>query len=66
MGFAIPSDTIKSSVQQILLNGRVTRPMLGISFAPEQAVETLGVKGDQEVISALIHHVLVKPHDLPI
>eukprot|EP00197_Chlamydomonas_leiostraca_P016229 CAMPEP_0202863164 /NCGR_PEP_ID=MMETSP1391-20130828/3905_1 /ASSEMBLY_ACC=CAM_ASM_000867 /TAXON_ID=1034604 /ORGANISM="Chlamydomonas leiostraca, Strain SAG 11-49" /LENGTH=419 /DNA_ID=CAMNT_0049542769 /DNA_START=150 /DNA_END=1409 /DNA_ORIENTATION=+ len=45
IGFAIPSDTIKSSVGSILQYGRVVRPILGISFAPEQAVETLGVKG---------------------
>lgn len=45
VGFAIPSSTVQSSVNQILTYGRVVRPILGISFAPDQAVESLGVKG---------------------
>lgn len=32
-------------VDQIVRFGKVTRPVLGISFAPEQAVEQLGVQG---------------------
>jgi S1-C subfamily serine protease len=34
--FAIPVDVVKSSVDQILLYGKVIRPMLGIAFAPDQ------------------------------
>uniref|UniRef100_A0A061SHF4 Protease do-like chloroplastic-like n=1 Tax=Tetraselmis sp. GSL018 TaxID=582737 RepID=A0A061SHF4_9CHLO len=45
IGFAIPVDAIRSSVQQILTYGKVTRPVLGISFAPDQAVQQLGVQG---------------------
>lgn len=45
VGFAIPSSIVQSSVNQILTYGRVVRPVLGISFAPDQAVESLGVKG---------------------
>nr|AAB61311.1 htrA-like protein [Haematococcus lacustris] len=45
VGFAIPADTVRSSVTQILEFGKVVRPMLGIAFAPDQAVEALGVKG---------------------
>jgi hypothetical protein len=32
-------------VDQIVKYGKVTRPVLGISFAPEQSVEQLGVSG---------------------
>lgn len=32
-------------VEQIVKFGKVTRPVLGISFAPEQSVEQLGVSG---------------------
>ncbi|KAL6783867.1 DEG1A [Auxenochlorella protothecoides x Auxenochlorella symbiontica] len=45
VGFAIPVDIVRSSVDQIVRFGRVTRPMLGIAFAPEQSAEQLGVRG---------------------
>lgn len=45
VGFAIPVDVVKSSVEQIIEFGRVVRPILGISFAPDQSSEQLGVKG---------------------
>lgn len=45
VGFAIPVDVVNSSVAQIIEFGRVTRPVLGISFAPDQSSEQLGVKG---------------------
>jgi len=45
VGFALPIDVVQSSVQQILEFGRVIRPILGISFAPDQSVEQLGVSG---------------------
>jgi S1-C subfamily serine protease len=45
VGFAIPVDVVKSSVEQIIEHGRVVRPILGISFAPDQSSEQLGVKG---------------------
>lgn len=45
VGFAIPVDVVKSSVEQIIEHGRVVRPVLGISFAPDQSSEQLGVKG---------------------
>lgn len=32
-------------MEQIVKFGKVTRPVLGISFAPEQSVEQLGVTG---------------------
>lgn len=46
VGFAIPVDVVKSSVEQIIEHGRVVRPILGISFAPDQSSEQLGVKGE--------------------
>lgn len=45
VGFSIPVDTVSGIVDQIVRFGKVTRPVLGISFAPEQSVESLGVSG---------------------
>ncbi|KAL4448534.1 hypothetical protein ABPG75_005753 [Micractinium tetrahymenae] len=45
VGFAIPVDVVKSSVEQIIKYGKVVRPIMGISFAPDQSVEQLGVNG---------------------
>lgn len=45
VGFAIPVDIVRSSVEQILKYGKVVRPVMGISFAPDQSVEQLGVSG---------------------
>ncbi|KAL3137949.1 Protease Do-like 1, chloroplastic [Trebouxia sp. C0009 RCD-2024] len=45
VGFAIPVDIVRSSVDQIIRFGRVIRPILGISFAPDQSSEQLGVQG---------------------
>lgn len=42
MGFAIPVDIVRSSVDQIIRFGRVIRPILGISFAPDQSSEQVG------------------------
>ena len=39
VGFAIPVDIVRSSVEQIIRFGRVIRPILGISFAPDQSSE---------------------------
>ncbi|XP_002977281.2 protease Do-like 1, chloroplastic [Selaginella moellendorffii] len=45
VGFSIPVDTVSGIVEQLIKYGRVTRPVLGITFAPEQSVEQLGVSG---------------------
>lgn len=45
VGFALPSDMVSGIVDQIIKYGRVTRPVLGISFAPDAAVEQLGLGG---------------------
>jgi S1-C subfamily serine protease len=36
VGFAIPIDSVRGLVDQILAHGRVRRPSLGITIAPEQ------------------------------
>jgi S1-C subfamily serine protease len=45
VGFALPVDTVKGIVDQLIRYGKVTRPILGISFAPDQAAAQLGVDG---------------------
>lgn len=45
VGFAIPIDAVKGLVEQILKFGRVIRPALGISIAPRQALQALGLEG---------------------
>ncbi|KAK7266094.1 hypothetical protein RIF29_18734 [Crotalaria pallida] len=45
VGFSIPVDTVNGIVDQLVKFGKVTRPILGIKFAPDQSVEQLGVSG---------------------
>ncbi|KZV23912.1 DegP protease 1 isoform 1 [Dorcoceras hygrometricum] len=45
VGFSIPIDTVGGIVDQLVLFGKVTRPILGVKFAPDQSVEQLGVSG---------------------
>jgi S1-C subfamily serine protease len=45
VGFAVPVDVVASSANSLIRTGKVVRPMLGISLAPEPAAESLGVKG---------------------
>lgn len=45
VGFAIPIDTVKGLVEQILRYGHVVRPVLGINLAPPQALRQLGLQG---------------------
>ncbi|WIA10403.1 hypothetical protein OEZ85_010595 [Tetradesmus obliquus] len=45
VGFAIPIDTVKGLVGQILQYGRVMRPSLGVVIAPPQALQRIGEKG---------------------
>ncbi|CAJ2665407.1 unnamed protein product [Trifolium pratense] len=42
VGFSIPVDTVNGIVDQLVKFGKVTRPILGIKFAPDQSVEQLG------------------------
>jgi S1-C subfamily serine protease len=46
IGFAIPVDTFRGIVDQIITTGRVTRPVLGVVLAPDNtAAAQLGVRG---------------------
>ena len=45
VGFAVPVDTVAASANALIRTGKVVRPMLGISLAPEPASDGLGVKG---------------------
>lgn len=41
VGFAIPIDTVKGLVDQILTYGRVMRPSLGVVIAPQQVLQNV-------------------------
>jgi S1-C subfamily serine protease len=43
IGFAIPSDEINQVATQIINNGRVIRPFLGVHIAPDQLAQQAGV-----------------------
>lgn len=45
VGFSIPVDTVSGIVDQLVKYGKITRPILGIRFAPDQSVEQLGFTG---------------------
>jgi len=45
VGFAIPVDTVKGIVEQIIQFGKIVRPVLGITLAPDSALAQLGRKG---------------------
>jgi S1-C subfamily serine protease len=43
IGFAIPVDQINQIVPQLIQNGRITRPQLGVQLAEQQVAGQLGV-----------------------
>ena len=45
VGFAIPIDTVRGLVEQILTYGKIVRPVLGISIAPPQTLRQIGEAG---------------------
>lgn len=45
MGFAIPIDSVKGLVEQILKYGKVVRPTIGITIAPPQVLRQVGQEG---------------------
>ena len=45
VGFALPSDMVGGIVEQLISRGKVTRPVLGITFAPDGALAQLGLGG---------------------
>ncbi|MGF1467162.1 MAG: S1C family serine protease [Sandaracinaceae bacterium] len=45
IGFAVPVDTVRRIVPQLIEHGRVVRPGLGVQIAPPQMVARLGLEG---------------------
>ena len=45
IGFAIPVDTVNRIVPELIRNGKITRPGMGVQIAEEQIAERLGVTG---------------------
>src|SRR5205807_1636522 len=45
IGFAIPVDDVNRVVPQLIRQGKVVRPGLGVQLAPDQVVRQLGLKG---------------------
>jgi S1-C subfamily serine protease len=45
IGFAIPVDEVNRVVPQLIRDGKVTRPALGVQLAPDQLARRLGLKG---------------------
>ena len=56
MGFAIPVDAVRGSVEQIITLGRVVHPVIGIAFAPDAAVED--VRPAHQLLQAILIMVL--------
>jgi len=45
IGFAIPVNTVKDVVPQLIKNGRIIRPIMGIVSGPEQWAQQSGIEG---------------------
>ncbi len=45
IGFAIPINTVKKTIPELIENGRLVRPVLGIEVAPEHWAQRNGIKG---------------------
>lgn len=45
IGFAIPVNTVKDVVPQLIKNGRIIRPIIGVVFGPEQWARQSGIEG---------------------
>ncbi len=45
IGFAIPVNTVKKIVPQLIKHGHVVRPVIGVETAPDYWAQRLGVKG---------------------
>ena len=43
LGYALPMDTVRGLVEQVMLYGKPMRPSLGITFAPPQVRGRPGV-----------------------
>jgi S1-C subfamily serine protease len=45
VGFAVPVDTVQRIVPELIRDGRITRPGLGVRLVDDQFVERLGLQG---------------------
>jgi S1-C subfamily serine protease len=45
IGFAVPIDTVNRLVAQLINEGRVVRPGIGVQLAPDQTMARLGMQG---------------------
>lgn len=45
IGFAIPVNTVKEVVPELIKHGRLVRPVLGIAVAPDQWAQQIGIEG---------------------
>nr|WP_324259973.1 trypsin-like peptidase domain-containing protein [Cellvibrio fontiphilus] len=45
IGFAIPVNTVKEVVPELIKHGRIVRPVLGIAVAPDHWAQQLGIQG---------------------
>lgn len=45
IGFAIPVNTVKEVVPELITHGRIVRPVLGIAVAPDQWAQQIGIEG---------------------
>jgi len=45
IGFAIPVNTVKDVVPQLIKNGRIIRPVIGVETAPEKWAQQSGIEG---------------------
>jgi S1-C subfamily serine protease len=45
VGFAIPVDTVNRVVPQLIAYGRLRRPVLGITYLPDEAARRIGLEG---------------------
>jgi S1-C subfamily serine protease len=45
IGFAVPVDSVNRLVPQLISQGRVARPGIGVQLAPDQTMERLGLRG---------------------
>ena len=52
VGFAIPIDTLGLSVQALIANGRVLRPIMGVSFLEAAQAKALGIEKGVLVLAA--------------
>lgn len=45
IGFAIPSDTVRWVVHDLIRYGRIARPSIGVEFLPDRIASAFGLKG---------------------